>query len=126
MSLAKVPAQARYAARLPPGPSIREIQDAVCEAYGVSRHDLLSQRRQAALVTARHVAMWLSRWHTRLSYPRIGMQFGREGVGMDHTSVMHAVNRIEERMRDDDVLAARVRRLAALLERVDDDARRTG
>jgi chromosomal replication initiator protein len=120
MSLSRVPRHS-WRALSPPSPPIRAIQDAVCEAYGVSLVDLVSQRRQASVVTARHVAMWLAYRHTPLSYPTIGRAFGDR----DHTTVMYGVGRVEQRMAEDDVFAYRIRRLEASL---DDraDVRRVG
>jgi chromosomal replication initiator protein len=121
VSLAHVPAQARSVEPPPLGPSIRAIQDAVCEVFGVSWVDLISNRRAGPVVHARHAAMWLARWHTFASYPEIGRAFRR-----DHTSIIHGVSRVEERMARDDVFAARVRKLAAALDPVIDDAGRAG
>lgn len=62
----------------------------VCAAYDVTLEDLRSRSRRAALVRARHAAMYAVRQHTDLSYPAIGRFFNRH-----HTAVMHAVDRME-------------------------------
>lgn len=70
---------------------IQDIQRAVCEAYRISRIDLISQRRTAEIVRPRQIAMWLCKRLTVRSLPEIGMNFG----GRDHTTVLHAVRKIE-------------------------------
>jgi chromosomal replication initiation ATPase DnaA len=111
VTLIHVPAHARTVAE-PAYPTIRDIQDAVCAAFGVTRLDLLSHRRQAHLAGARQVAMWLARWHTPFSYPEIGRRFDKR----DHTTIIHGVSRVAQRMADDPAFAGRVRALARSLD----------
>jgi len=66
------------------------IMLAVCDRFGVTLAELRSHSRNALLVRARHAAMWAIRHQTSLSYPQIGRLFDRH-----HTSVMHAVARID-------------------------------
>ena len=54
-------------------------------------HDICSRRRFRPVVKARQAAMWLLRKHTSLSLPQIGKCFG----GRDHTTVLHAIKKIE-------------------------------
>lgn len=75
----------------PTFPAIRDIQRAVCEAFGVSRHDMISKRRTAQIVVPRQIAMVLCRQLTTHSLPEIGRQFGNR----DHTTVLHAVRKLE-------------------------------
>jgi chromosomal replication initiator protein len=93
----------------PPGesPTIRAIQDVIAARFDVSRTDLLSDRRAARLVRARHVAIWLCRRLTTHSLPAIGRQFGDR----DHTSVMHALRRIDALMAADPLFDAEMRAL---------------
>ena len=72
--------------------------------------DLISERRNRAIARPRQAAMWLAKQLTTRSLPDIGRRFG----GRDHTTVLHAVRRIEAAAaRDDPQLAARPARLAA-------------
>ena len=71
--------------------------------YSVSRADILSSRRTAVVVKPRQVAMFLAKTLTMRSLPEIGRRFG----GRDHTTVLHAVRKIEalcsdrRRLRDE-------------------------
>lgn len=76
---------------------VEEIQHIVASKYGLSRTDLVSQRRTAALVRARHIAIYLSKELTTNSYPRLGKLFGDR----DHTTMLHAVRKVQGR-RDAD------------------------
>ena len=78
---------------------IEDIQRVVARQYNVSRSDLLSSRRTANVVRPRQVAMYLAKTLTLRSLPEIGRRFG----GRDHTTVLHAVRKIE-------ALVARTRR----------------
>lgn len=80
---------------------VRQIQDVVCQTYQVSRSDLLSDRRAMKVVWPRHVGMSLSREMTELSLPNIGRLFGRR----DHTTVIHAIERVRSRLVADPVQA---------------------
>ena len=72
--------------------TVQDCVQAACQASGVSRTDVLSQRRKPEFVTARQVGMKIARDLTQASFPQIGRAFGR-----DHTTVMHAEERIRER-----------------------------
>lgn len=74
--------------------AIPTIQQEVCRFYGVSRADLIGNKRSQSIVYPRQVAMYLSRELTDLSLPRIGAEFG----GRDHTTVMHATSKIQRLM----------------------------
>jgi chromosomal replication initiator protein len=92
-------------------PSVEAIQDAVCEAFAISRDELLSPNRSARLVWPRQVAMYLARETTNLTFPDIGRRFG----GRNHTTVMHAVRRTAERLATDREAFEAVRQLTAHL-----------
>jgi chromosomal replication initiator protein len=81
----------------PQAPTIERIQDTVCEHFSLTREELLSGSRAARVAWPRQLAMYLSREHTEASLPAIGAAFG----GRNHTTVMHAVKRTEERMSAD-------------------------
>ena len=70
---------------------IEDIQKLVASHYNVSRADILSSRRTATVVRPRQIAMYLSKVLTLRSLPEIGRRFG----GRDHTTVLHAVRKIE-------------------------------
>jgi hypothetical protein len=95
--------------------SIEEIQTAVARHCKVAHPDLISARRSADIVRPRQIAMYLAKNLTPNSLPAIGRKFG----GRDHTTVLHAVRKIEAlRMRDNDLagdLDAIRRALAAQL-----------
>ncbi len=71
---------------------IEDIQRIVARHYNVSKTELLSNRRTRTIVKPRQVAMYLSKVLTPRSLPEIGRRFG----GRDHTTVLHAVRKIED------------------------------
>jgi chromosomal replication initiator protein len=77
--------------------SIDEIQDAVGEHFGLSRHELLSTSRTPRIAWPRQLAMYLARELTGASLPAIGRKFG----GRDHTTVLHACRRTSARIASD-------------------------
>ena len=77
--------------REPKRPKIEDIQKLVAGHYNVSRADILSSRRTANVVLPRQIAMYLSKVVTMRSLPEIGRRFG----GRDHTTVLHAVRKID-------------------------------
>ncbi len=83
-------------------PRIEDIQLVVAKYYGFTRVELRAERRDSNTVYARHVAMYLAKRLTQRSYPDIGRRFG----GKDHTTVMHAVKRIELQRVTDSKLEA--------------------
>lgn len=68
------------------------IQEVICSFYNITSEDLISQRRNREIALPRQVAMHLTRELTNLSTTRIGDAFG----GRDHTTVMHASDKIAE------------------------------
>ena len=76
---------------------IEDIQRIVARQYNVSRADLLSERRTRSVARPRQTAMWLCKKLTTRILPDIGRRFG----GRDHTTVLHAVRRIEELKQGD-------------------------
>jgi chromosomal replication initiator protein len=77
------------------------IQKAVAEHYALKQADLISERRARAVARPRQVAMWLAKQITTRSLPDIGRRFG----GRDHTTVLHAVRRIEALKAEDAAIA---------------------
>lgn len=85
-------------------PRMEEIQRVVAHRYSLRRIDLLSSRRTANVVRPRQVAMYLAKTLTLRSLPEIGRRFG----GRDHTTVLHAVRKIGEMVRNDAQFAAEI------------------
>jgi len=77
--------------REPKRVKIEDIQKLVASHYSVTRADILSSRRTATVVKPRQIAMYLAKTLTLRSLPEIGRRFG----GRDHTTVLHAVRKIE-------------------------------
>ena len=76
--------------------SVQLILDEVADYFSLTVEDLCSPSRSRQLVTARQIAMYLTRELTELSLPRIGKAFG----GRDHTTVMHAKSKIAGLMQE--------------------------
>jgi len=91
---------------------IEDIQRVVARQYNVSRADLLSSRRTANVVRPRQVAMYLAKVLTLRSLPEIGRRFG----GRDHTTVLHAVRKIEALSGNDTALAEEIESLKRQLQ----------
>jgi len=91
---------------------IEDIQRIVARQYNVSRADLLSSRRTANVVRPRQVAMYLAKTLTLRSLPEIGRRFG----GRDHTTVLHAVRKIEGLVGNDVMLADEIEILKRQLQ----------
>ncbi|MGE0109775.1 MAG: helix-turn-helix domain-containing protein, partial [Bdellovibrionales bacterium] len=72
--------------------TIDEIQKKVAEHFNIRVADMHSARRARAIARPRQVAMYLAKQLTPRSLPEIGRKFG----GRDHTTVIHAVRKIEE------------------------------
>ena len=91
--------------------SIEHIQKQVSAHYNIRANDMFSSRRAAAIARPRQIAMFLAKDLTSLSYPAIGRSFG----GRDHTTVMHAVKKIETLIAEDGALSADIDLLRGLL-----------
>ena len=74
--------------------TLQHIIEAVTDFYNVRLSDLQSRRRHKSVTEPRQVCMWLARKQTRFSLEEIGGHFG----GRDHTTVMHSIKTIEERV----------------------------
>lgn len=80
--------------------TIDSIQDVVSSYFNLRVEDLKSQRRTRNVAYPRQIAMYLSRKLTDMSLPKIGEEFG----GRDHTTVIHAYEKISENLQTDDSL----------------------
>ena len=85
--------------------NIETIQASVAEHYGISVDEMKGKRRDKNIVFPRQVAMYLIREETESSLPVIGSAFG----GRDHTTALHAIEKITELMREDVRLQGEVR-----------------
>ena len=90
---------------------IEDIQRIVAKHYNVSRQELVSNRRTRVIVKPRQIAMYLAKMLTPRSFPEIGRRFG----GRDHTTVLHAVRKIEELISGDTKLGHEVELLKRLI-----------
>lgn len=90
---------------------IEDIQRIVARHYNVSRQELVSNRRTRVIVKPRQIAMYLSKTLTPRSFPEIGRRFG----GRDHTTVLHAVRKIEELIAGDSKLSHEIELLKRLI-----------
>lgn len=93
-------------------PIVEHIQATTAAFYGVARADLMSNCRKGKFIRPRHVAMYLCKHLTKRSLPQIGKRFG----GRDHTTVLHAVNKIKDDLLNDEKLRADVAALTAMVQ----------
>jgi chromosomal replication initiator protein len=91
---------------------IEDIQRVVARHYNVSKADLLSSRRTRTIVRPRQIAMYLAKVLTPRSLPEIGRRFG----GRDHTTVLHAVRKIEGLIEGDMTLADEIELLKRMID----------
>ena len=77
---------------------VEGIKKIVCEYYGISTRDIESKKRSRDIAYPRQIAVFLSRELTDLSFPSIGEYFG----GRDHTTMMHAYNKINEELQNNE------------------------
>ncbi|MGO8799789.1 MAG: chromosomal replication initiator protein DnaA [Roseiarcus sp.] len=91
---------------------IEDIQKLVASHYSVTRADILSSRRTATVVKPRQIAMYLAKTLTLRSLPEIGRRFG----GRDHTTVLHAVRKIEGLSHADRALNEELELLKRMLQ----------
>lgn len=92
--------------------TIDEIQKKVAEYYSIRISDMHSPRRARTVARPRQVAMYLTKILTTRSLPEIGRKFG----GRDHTTVLHAVKKIEELMGEDKTICEDIELLRRTLE----------
>lgn len=80
------------------------ITEVVSEHLGISKEDILSSRRSTDIAQARQIAMYMCRTMTEKSLESIGEYFG----GKDHSTVMHAIDKIKDKMQTDDSLVSTI------------------
>lgn len=91
--------------------SLEDIQKKVAAHYSIKLADMSSERRVRQVALPRQVAMFLAKKLTTLSLPEIGKNFG----GRDHTTVLHAVKKIEQTLKEDAKLAEDIDLLTNIL-----------
>ena len=91
---------------------LEDIQKTVAEYYDLRMNELLSARRSRNIARPRQVAMYLCKQLTQRSLPEIGRKFSNR----DHTTVMHAVRKIEDLRRADSTLDEDINRLTRKLQ----------
>ena len=92
--------------------TIEEIQRKVADYFNVRLNDMVSARRARVVARPRQVAMYLAKQLTSRSLPEIGRKFG----GRDHTTVMHAVRRVEQLSKIDSSFAEHLELIKRTLE----------
>ena len=92
--------------------TIDAILSAVAESTGVSVTEIIGDKRSRPVVDSRHLAMYLARELTDSSLPKIGERFGNR----DHTTVLHAVDKITKLMREDRDMYNRIQRLTTKIK----------
>ena len=92
--------------------NIEEIQKKVSQHFNVKMSDMSSARRSRTIARPRQIAMYLSKNLTARSLPEIGRRFGNR----DHTTVIHAVKKVEELMNKDNSFDEDVQLLIRMLE----------
>jgi len=88
------------------------IQRAVADYFGLSHNDLRGRKRTNAIAFPRQLAMFIAREITEYSTTEVGREFG----GRDHTTVMHACQKIDERKRSDPTLEPTIQHLIRLIK----------
>jgi len=87
--------------------SIEKVQEVVARHFHLDLHDMKSKRRTDAIAFPRQIAMYLARTLTEMSTTQIGDSFG----GKDHTTVMHATNKVKTRLDTDPFFTALVNKI---------------
>ena len=92
--------------------TIDHIQKVVANFYNLSHNDLRGKKRTKAIAFPRQVAMHITREITEYSTTEVGVEFG----GRDHSTVMHACQRIESKMKSDPSLEPVIQRLIRMIK----------
>ena len=88
-------------------PTPEAIIDYICKFYNIDEQIIRGQQRQRDAVNGRQIAMYLIRRMTNLSLVDIGKEFG----GRDHTTVLHSLEKVEQRMKKDPTFAETVKEI---------------
>ncbi len=85
--------------------TVNDIKKVVAEQYGIRMEDFNSKKRTKSIAFPRQIAMYLTRYHTDKSLPKIGEEFG----GRDHSTVLHASAKISDLIENDAVFAEEIK-----------------
>ncbi|MCA9567150.1 MAG: chromosomal replication initiator protein DnaA [Myxococcales bacterium] len=96
----------------PTGVTVGAIIEAVARFHSLRSADLTGNKRTRTLTRPRHIAMYLARRHTKLSFPELGREFG----GRDHSTIQHGFRKVEKELPRDDDLAHKVRLIEQALK----------
>ncbi|NJS41930.1 chromosomal replication initiator protein DnaA [Candidatus Gracilibacteria bacterium] len=88
----------------PSGIRTQKILNTVCKYFGYSQDQILGTGRQKDVSLARQIVMWLFKYELEMSYPAIGKVFG----GRNHTTVMHAINKVDSLTKKDTKLKQKI------------------
>ncbi|OXT06648.1 chromosomal replication initiation protein DnaA [Thermoanaerobacterium thermosaccharolyticum] len=86
--------------------TVKLIQEEVCKYYNIKYEDFISKKRTKTIAFPRQIAMYLAREMTDLSLPKIGEEFGK-----DHTTVIHAYDKISNDIKEDESLNKQIEEL---------------
>ena len=93
--------------------TIDKIEESVAHFFNLKISDLKSPRRHKHWATPRQIAMYLCKKHVKASYPEIGQRFG----GKDHTTVIHAFQKIEKQLGDNCDIREHIAKIEQILDR---------
>ncbi len=91
--------------------SPKDVLDIVCQFYNISSKDILGGKRKKELVTPRQIAIYIMREELNTSYPTIGDELG----GRDHTTAMHAYNKIKREKEENEKINQDIQSIKQLL-----------
>ena len=89
----------------PPLVTVAGIIESVAKFHNVRSADITGTKRTRSLSNPRHIAMFLARKHTRLSFPELGREFG----GRDHSTIQHGVRKVEQLVGTDPDVAYKIK-----------------
>ncbi len=90
---------------------IEQVQQIIANNYNISLEDIRGKRKSNDITIPRQIAMYICRIYLKESLPKIGAEFG----GKDHTTVMHAVNKIKKEVETNDELNIEINKVISQL-----------
>ncbi len=90
--------------------SVKELVKTIADFYGVEETSIIDKNRKKEVVRPRQVAMYIMREFLNISYPSIGQKLG----GRDHTTVMHACEKLKKELETDGTLAEEIAQLKSM------------
>ncbi len=89
----------------PTSVTVPGIIEAVARYHSLRSADIVGKKRTRTLTVPRHIAMFLARKHTKLSFPELGREFG----GRDHSTIQHGFRKVQDELNDNADLAYKIR-----------------